>query len=612
MSVFRPSPVIDARDLQGAQGFTQAPGGWLGPPTNQFRGNVGDFVASPLRNAPFGGNIFGPGQIPGSQAILPAGGFQGGGGGGGNQGGGDQGGGGDQTEAQPDQRETERALKRRKGDPDKKYRRPEKAHERVKSKNAAHAPKHLGIKGMDQEGKNNTAQNSDPSALPNSQIPNLGGIPQDISAAIPAMQELLQNIPNEILGQFLSQLPGPLQSLIPPGLIPGLGGNGAFNLNSLLSLAGSGALGGVGNALFNQILTSVGLPVEALQLLNPAAISQLGAGLGQVSSLGALAQLMSNVQMASGVSARNSGPIDPAILNQLMGSMLQANGVPVQGLANFANIVGSLANSPLGDILNSAMAGTNGVGQPVIPSNLSNPPSALLNGLGREIPQQLLQNLLNVNQLTSMLPQQLQAVLPALGGEVNNLISQFANSNPERVPGSNVGRGDQGSSKPKKKEAQNDGKTEKGMHELDYAQFLSPSFDLFQLSMGSGVEPGNGKIYKKETEIDEVIKNLSSLAVNVLEPIREAYPTMVIHAGFTESGEHAKGKAVDIGFNVSPTRLMEIADWVRKNVPYKELQMNFSKKGWLHIVYDGSSSGGGGVTSSSPAGVESGLVNRFG
>jgi hypothetical protein len=603
-------------------GSASSPGSWVNPSpagggaTSLGGGGIGLGVRAAAGGGGFGQLVpfdpntvyppIGGGKWP--NKVEPGNPGGSGGGGGGDGGSSDSGAKGEKAE--PEQRENERALKRRKGDPDKKLRQPEKVNPRVKGKNKAHASKHLGIKSMDQEGGNN-AQNADPASLPNSQIPDLGGLAQNISTAVPAMQELLQNIPNEILGQFLNQLPGPLQSLIPSNLIPGIGNSGAVNLNNIFALAGSGALGGVGNALFNNILTSTGIPIETLQLLNPAAISQLGAGLNQIANASAIAQLMSSVQMASGVIARNGPPINPAVLNQLMGSILQSNGAPIQGVGNLASIAGNLNASPLGNILNAGMGGSNGVGQPLLPSNLSNPPAALLNGLGQQLPQELLQNFLNPNQIMSMLPPQLQAMLPVTGAS-NNLISQFANSSPERVPGSNVGRGDQGSKKSKKKEALNDGKHEKGMHELDYAQMLSSSFDLFQLSSGSGVEPGNGKIYKKQSEVDEVIKNLSTLAVNVLEPIREAYPTMVIHSGFSESGDHSKGKAVDIGFNVSPTRLMEIADWVRQNVPYKELQMNFAKKGWLHIVYDGSSSGGGGVSTNSPAGLESGLVNRFG
>ena len=633
---------IDARTLQGTQTFSQNPGSWLGPPTTAFRGNVGDFTSASVSTMPtpsYLSNMFGPGvggstfgpmnSQPGldpskfnptntfGQPINQGAGT--GGGSGGGSGGDQQAGGSDQkTEGKPDDRETERHIKRRRGDKDKELRTPKKVSDRVKSRNKGHSSKHLGIKSLDQEGGNNTSQNSDPASIPDAQAPNLGGLPKDIAAIVPAMEQLLQSIPNQLLGTFLGQLPGPLQSLIPPNLIPGLGGTGAVSLNNLLSIAGGGAIGGIANELFRSVLPAIGIPPQAIQALSPAIINQLGAGLGQATSWSALAQTMSSMQLASGVAARNGIPIDPAVLNQVMGTIIQANGLGNSIPVNLMGVAANLASNPLGSIVNAAMGGNSGAGVPVIPSNLSTPNASLLNGLGQSLPPELLQGLLGANQIASMLPQQLQALLPqAIGGLANNVISQFASSSPERVPGSNVGHGDQGTKKPKKKEAQNDGKDSKDVHDIDYAQMLSPNFNLFQLTQGAAVEPGNGKLYKDQTEVDEVIKNLSTLAVNVLEPIKEAFPFMQINAGFTPSGEHAKGKAVDIGFNVSPTRLMEIADWVRNNVPYKELQMNFQKKGWLHIVYDGSDGGGGGgsggaVTTSGPAGVESGLVNRFG
>ncbi len=506
------------------------------------------------------------------------------------------------AEEEPDKRENERHNKRAKSDPDKSLYKPQKAPARVKSRNKGHASKHLGINSLDQEGGNNTAKNSDPASIPDAQAPCLGGLARDISTAIPAMEQILQSIPDQLLGTFLSQLPGPLQSLIPQGLIPGLGGAGGVNLNNLLAIASIGASGGVPNMILGQLLGSVGVPPTVIQNLTPAVIQQLGAGLGEAASFSALAQTISGIQLASGVVSRNNIPIDPQILNLMMGQVLSAN-----SLGGVASNLAGIANNPIGTILNAAMGGNSGQGMPLIPSNLSSPPTALLNGLGNQVPQQLLGNLLNPSQILGMLPPQLQAMIPAVA-TAGNIINQLASSAPEKVPGSDVGNGTGNSKKPKKKEALNDGKSEKGQHDIDYSIPLSPNFDLFQLTQGTGVEPGNGKLYKKDTEVDEVIKNLSELAVNVLEPIYQAYPTMQILAGFTESGEHAKGKAVDIGFNVSPTKLMEIADWVRQNVPFKELQMNFQKKGWLHIVTgDG---GGGGVTSSSPSGVESGLVNR--
>jgi len=509
---------------------------------------------------------------------------------------------------------------------------PSKAHKRVKKKNKNHPSKHLGVKDLDQEGGSSGCggQNSDPASLPNDIVPVLGGLARNISTEIPAMEQLLQNLPNEILGNFIGALPFGLQSFIPPGVIPGLSNTGPFNLNGLIGMMGGAALGNISNDMLRSILPAIGIPQQAIQQLTSMPLAQVlpqlnqiipqmnqitGGLSGMAMNAASVAQTLSTIQVSL-ANANNSGiPLNPQMLNQAVGLAIQSTGLGQIIPTNIMGLANSFVQNPMGTLINSVMGGGGGV-FPILPSNLSNPSAMLLSGLSQFVPAQLAQTLMNPAQLMNMLPMNLQnlipAVAPILQGAAPNLIQQIANASPEKVPGSDQAGGNTGGGGCKIKEAPNDGKNSKDVRDISYSQMLSPVFDLFQLSAGSTVNPGSNRINKGDggKEVDEVIKNLSSVAVNVLEPLREAFPFMQIISGYRETGEHADGKSVDVAWPYSPQKLMEIADWARQNLPVT-VQMNQYKKGWLHLKFEESCKGGAASTSSA-GGCEQGLVNRKG
>lgn len=623
--------VIDARDLQGTQGFTKSPGGWLGPPTNQFRGNVTNFVSSPVSNFPFNSNIFSPGQIPGSDSILRSNTFSPSSGGGGGQsgGGGDSKGESSPTGDGDSDGPLDDHKKRSSKKTEEKHRKARKAYQRPKDKNAIHPMKHLGIKDLDQEGGCG-GDNNDPSSLPDDIVPSLGGLARDISTQMPAMEQLLQNLPNQVLSSFLGNLPQGLQSFLPSGILSGLQNTGPFNINGLVSLLGNGAISSVANEALRSILPAIGLDQTAIRQLTSIPFNQLSTqigrivpGLNQVSagitSIGGanaafVANTLSNMQLSLG-NAGNAGiALNPDQLNQALSVALNT-GLGQVIPTSIVGLTASFAQNPLGSLVNAALGG--GIPSvPILPSNLSNPSGQLLSGLSQFIPPAAAQNLLNINQLTGLLPGNLQNLIPQVApliqGAAPNFIQQIANASPDRILGSTQAGGNTGGGGCKIKEAPNDGKNSKDIRDINYAQAISSDYDLHQVSTGAGISPGSNRIHKGQGggDVDEIIKNLSSVAVNVLEPLREAFPNMTIHSGYRESGEHAKGKTVDVAWNVPPKQLMEIANWARQNLPVT-VKMVQQKTNWLELKYEENCKGGAASTAGA-GGCESGLVNRKG
>lgn len=515
-----------------------------------------------------------------------------------------------------------------------KLKKPQKAHERVKKGNKHQPMKHLGVQSLDKEGSSGGCGDmASPGSLPDDIVPMLGNVAREISTQVPAMQQLLQNLPNQVLGNFLGNLPSGLQSFIPPGLINGLNTPGLFNLNGLIGLVGGAAIGNIANDALRSLLPAIGIPQQAISQLTSIPLNQISGQLSQVlpqlnqlstginsinntaMNAASVARALSNIQIAIG-NSRNSGiPLEAQQLNQAIVLALNSSGLSRFIPTNLMGLANSFVQNPMGSIINAAM-GSGAIGAtPLIPSNLSNSSGALLSGLSQFLPANVVQGLFNAQQLINMLPGNLQNLIPTVApiiqGAAPNLAAQAFNASPEKVGGSDIPGGNQGSGGCKIKQAPNDGKNAKGFRDINYAQPLSPNFDLWQL-VGTAVEGGSHRINEGQggSKPDEVIKNLSSVAVNVLEPLKEAYPLLSIISGYRESGDHAKGKSVDVAFPANPTKLMEIADWARQNLPVT-VEMNMFKTGWLHLKFEESCKGGAASTASS-AGCESGLVNRKG
>lgn len=125
---------------------------------------------------------------------------------------------------------------------------------------------------------------------------------------------------------------------------------------------------------------------------------------------------------------------------------------------------------------------------------------------------------------------------------------------------------------------------------------LSPNFTLDELCESQTASRKN----IDNTPSEEVVANLKTLALNVLQPIREHYSVPVIISsgyrspklnraiGGSKTSQHCLGEAADLSVvNVS---ILETFEWCRDNLRYDQLILEFHDykrpySGWVHISY---------------------------
>jgi hypothetical protein len=103
------------------------------------------------------------------------------------------------------------------------------------------------------------------------------------------------------------------------------------------------------------------------------------------------------------------------------------------------------------------------------------------------------------------------------------------------------------------------------------------------------------------TPSPEIVANLKVLAEKVLQPIRDHFarpvsvssgyrsPAVNTKAGGSKTSDHCKGMAAD--FEISGVPNYELAKWVKDNLKYKQLILEFytpgvPDSGWVHVSYD--------------------------
>ncbi len=105
---------------------------------------------------------------------------------------------------------------------------------------------------------------------------------------------------------------------------------------------------------------------------------------------------------------------------------------------------------------------------------------------------------------------------------------------------------------------------------------------------------------RNEPHDGDVIINLRALAEHILEPVRfytstafspnSAYRCPILNnfVGSKPSSQHLKGQAVD--FEVPGFSNKELAEWIRDNLDFDQLILEFFKEGdptsgWIHCSY---------------------------
>jgi len=98
---------------------------------------------------------------------------------------------------------------------------------------------------------------------------------------------------------------------------------------------------------------------------------------------------------------------------------------------------------------------------------------------------------------------------------------------------------------------------------------------------------------------DQIVCNLSNLCINAWEPIKQQYPNVYITNALRTGrdiggGAHGTGQAMDIQFSKSgggsipPSDYFEIAQWVKNNIAFDQLILEYSTSrgylvAWLHV-----------------------------
>lgn len=556
--------------------------------------------------------------------------------GGGGGGGGGGGSGSDEEvieskEQKPDGRDDDinkRAVKKDEGDSEeaKKLRKPPSEKSKRGNKGFSSTVEGvLGIKSEDSEGTEQGSTTGD-SFLRDQFNDFKGGIPREFTAQIPPMESLLMGLPQNSLGQFINQLPGPLQGLIPPGLVPGISGNNPVSLNGLMQLVGGGALGQAAGQILR--LTNNGLGTPNIPINNPQIPNSNSSALAN--SLGTISRVATN-RSASGI------PVDLTTLTRSIQLVLRSSGNNVAIPTNILGISSQIASQALGSIINQALGGLlGGLNIPILPSNLSIPNSAIISGLSQFLPPGIAQNILSVGQITGLLPGNLQNQIPNVSpnvynGGVPNSIEQNRLASPNVAPGSGYpgkdGAGQSGSSGDGgggfngKKEEGVKVQTENGRH-IPYHMMISKYLTLDQVTRNVLINRGTHKLVPHMNySVDELIENLSAVAKNCYDPLHEKFGPAHVNSGFRENSgtDHGRGMALDISFEGSHARLFEISKWAKDNLPFKQIILERKKSSWLHIAYDksGAKAGRPVMTQLPPRQGENsryinGLVNLYG
>lgn len=507
-------------------------------------------------------------------------------------------------EAKPDGRDNDinkRAVKKDEGDTEeaKKLRKPPEMGTRSKKGFNKPFEGTLGVKDDDNEGTSQGSTTGD--SFQTEQLNDFkGGIPREFSGQIPPMESILMSIPNQAIGQFVGQLPGPLQGLIPPGLISGIGGNSPVSLNGLMQLVGGGALGQAAGSLIRSTSGGINLAqnMSGLQGVSPSQIfanSQIPNSnpAAIANTLGSVTRVATN-RSASGI------PVDLTTLTRSIQLVLRQSGMGVPIPTNILGIAGQVAAQAIGAIINQALGGLlGGLNVPILPSNLSLPNSALISGLSQFLPPGVAQNIFTVGQLTGLLPGNLQNQIPTVSpsvsnGGVPNAIEQNRNASPELAPGTssdknmpNQSGGSGGGGKYNGKEEEGTKGSTGGGRYINYDMKISKYLTLAQVTTHALVK-GHKLVPHMGLSVDEIIENLSAVAKNCYDPLHEKWGPAHVNSGFRENSQtdHGRGCALDLSFGGNHARLYEIAKWCTEgNIPFRQIILERQKSSWLHVAY---------------------------
>jgi hypothetical protein len=429
---------------------------------------------------------------------------------------------------------------------------------------------------------------------PKYNIQKLYGAARNRTAQIPGMEALMMDVPNKSLGKTLSLLPPVFISLMPLGSILGVTQKTSLPLNSLAALVGGASLGSLAGSTIRSLGGGTIGPISGISGMLGAtaatsALGQSGGAIMNYSTAPTLGSVVGTVARVALIKQTNSSiPVSSALLGIAAGVALTSFGNSLSIPTSVLGVSGSSGLTSITNILGATVSGR----IPILPTNLSLPGVTGLSGLSQNISPGLAENLIPRSQLSGLLPGNIQnqimtSVPPRVTtGEVNDVQSRNEEA-PEQSPGP-VPTG----AKPDEKQPLLTGRIN---GRIPYEQKASDGgITLGQMS--NAATPWRHPIQDMPSNnrtIDQIIYNLSWLAQNVLDPIRAAWPGMIITCGFrgpdgtNPSGDHGHGAACDISWGNGQSRKhFQIAQWIRQNnIPVKQLILEGSARAdWIHVA----------------------------
>lgn len=155
---------------------------------------------------------------------------------------------------------------------------------------------------------------------------------------------------------------------------------------------------------------------------------------------------------------------------------------------------------------------------------------------------------------------------------------------------------------------------------------LSTHIQLGMLSKHAIAAP-SAVVAQHGLSVEQIVQNLQVLAQNSLELIKGKYPDVVFTSGFRSTAaqkgaaygakkvsQHEKGEAADMQFtHADKAQYYEIAKWIKDNVPFDQLLLEYKSTGtgkpWIHISCKGTGNRGMVLTMYNGATKAHGLQN---
>ena len=453
----------------------------------------------------------------------------------------------------------------------------------------------------------------------------LNGAPRELGGVVPALEGIMMGIPQASLAKFTSLLPAAFKSLLPLGAVAGLVSKGPVQLSGLTNLVAGAALGQVagqalrsltgGPAAVSGLTGALGAQAVARMSGSRAVPVNIASTFGNALLSNAAGNVAGNIaKNALGTSSATAGvianvvgvvtnvalnqksgvPVNSQVLGLAANVALRAAGVPTAIPTSVLGLASSSAMNPLAAMIGGSVSGR----IPVLPGNLSLPNVGALSGLSQKLSPGLAENLIPPNQLQGLLPGNLQAQIPGVPPRVSQKNPYVQNDTGSRRAASQESSGPVETNPDiKSKDAMAKGA---GGAPVDYTMKISEHYTLSDFCITPAVTP-NRKIrawVDGGLSVDQIIENLSWLAVNLIEPIRAQFPGFTLNGGYDFPGaepgskrvgksRHFYGSAMDLqwrgdmrDFSANKNR----AVWIAKNLPIRACILEAAGKGiWIHV-----------------------------